>query len=69
MAVVKCRFCGKKIHYKSPPKYKIRNGVDPARLAAVRRHYKKYHPKKWRTIVRKAVRTREQRRRRLERLR
>jgi hypothetical protein len=44
----------------------IKNGVDPARLAAVRRHYKKHHPRQWKKIVRKAVRTRMERRRRLK---
>lgn len=69
MATVTCRFCGKKIHYKSPPKYLKRNGIDPARLKAIRRHYKRAHPKKWKEIVRKAVKTRKERRERLKRLR
>jgi hypothetical protein len=56
---VKCRFCGKKIRYKSPPKYLTRNGIDPTRLRAVRQHYKKAHPKKWKVIVKKAIKTRK----------
>jgi hypothetical protein len=65
---VKCRFCGKRIRYQSPPKYLIRNGIDPARLKAIRRHYKRQHPKKWREIVEKAVRTRKERRERAKKL-
>ena len=54
---VKCRVCGKKIKYKRG--YQIVNGVDVGRLIAIRRHYKKEHPKLFKKIIKRAIRKRK----------
>ena len=55
----KCGICGKRIKYK--PGYVKRNGIEPGRLVAVRKHWAKAHPSKWKKVVRKAVRKRVKR--------
>ncbi len=56
--VIRCRTCGKVIQKFDRTKY---NWHVPAGviLAAIRRHYKRNHPKKFRTMVRKATHTRK----------
>jgi len=46
-----CRTCGKLI--------KRRNATKEDVLSAVRRHYKKHHPKKFRQFAKKAVATKK----------
>ena len=45
-----CKVCGKLI--------KKRNATKEDVLSAIRRHYKKHHPKKFRGFYKKAARTR-----------
>jgi len=59
--VIHCRTCGKVIRRFDRRRYR---GHVPQReiLAAIRRHYKKFHPRKFRASIRKGVRTRKERR-------
>jgi len=59
---MRCHTCGRTITYKVRPKYVKRNGLDPNRLVYIRKHYARFHPRKWKEIIRKAVRKRKARR-------
>jgi len=58
---MKCHTCGRTITYKVYPKYVRRDGLDPNRLIATRKHYSRFHPRKWRTAIRRGVRKRKRR--------
>jgi len=51
-----CKTCHKKVYYSDG--YEKRNALQPKRLIAVRRHYKKKHPGKFRAFIKKGVRAR-----------
>lgn len=55
---MRCRTCEKTIRYKIRPKYVERDGLDPNRLIATRRHYSREHPRVWRESVRRGARKR-----------
>jgi len=55
---MRCHACGKKIRYKLSPKYVKRDGLDPNRLIAIRRHYKEHHPVLWKKIIARGARKR-----------
>lgn len=57
----KCGTCGKRIYYSDG--YVKRNGLQAARIVAVRRHYRKKHPGKFKKFIAKGVATRKRRRR------
>jgi hypothetical protein len=49
-----CKTCGKLILRRDHSKEEV--------LSAIRRHYKRQHPRKFREMIKKAVRTRKRRR-------
>lgn len=55
--VYRCRVCGKVILRKKKGK---KYGVEGV-MEKIRRHYKKYHPKKFREMIEKGVKTRMER--------
>ncbi|MGP3705239.1 MAG: hypothetical protein ACKD6O_08125 [Candidatus Bathyarchaeota archaeon] len=55
MTVLRCRTCGRVI-----TRYKGHIGK-AERLRRIRRHYKRYHPKLFKEIIRKALRTKRKR--------
>jgi len=66
---MRCHTCGRTITYKIYPKYVIRNGADPNRLIAIRKHYARFHKAKWRAAILRGVRKRKARAIRKRRLR
>jgi len=53
--VRRCRVCGRIIH-----RYKGHKGFEEV-MSDIRRHYKKYHPRKFREMIRKALQTKRER--------
>ena len=60
---VKCGICGRRIRYRRG--YVTVNGVDAGRLIAIRRHWKRRHPRAWRQAIQRGVIKRAIRRARL----
>jgi phage FluMu protein Com len=58
---IRCKTCGRVI-----ARYKGHIGLEE-RMRRIRRHYKTFHPKKWKEIVKKSVATRLKRRKKSRR--
>lgn len=64
---IRCSICGKRVRYKRG--YHIVNGIDPGRLIAIRRHWKRKHPRAWRKSIIRGVRKRKETREKAKLLR
>jgi len=54
--VIRCRTCGKVILRYKKPRYSKEEI-----LSAIRRHYKKHHPRRFKQFIKKALRTKRKR--------
>jgi phage FluMu protein Com len=55
--VIRCKTCGKVIKRFDRHKYARHHVPKEDILSAIRRHYKRHHPKKFRTFTKKALKT------------
>lgn len=58
--IIHCRTCGKTIRRFDRSKYKGYHVPQDEILAAIRRHYKRNHPKRFKQFAKKAVKTKKE---------